>query len=536
MSVTPAPANTDRMRTGCHLGDLMVAALKRHRDAPVLFLGDTTLTGGQMAAEVSRYVQAFEALGVGTGSPVGLLATNRPEVLLAVASGQVQGQRRTALHPLGSFDDHAYALSDAGISTLVVDPVPHIAERAAALLDKVDALQQVLTLGPVPPELAGRARDLSALAAEQAARPLAAAELEPDHIVSITYTGGTTGRPKGVIGTASSMATMTQIQLAEWEWPQAPRFLVCTPLSHAGAAFFLPTLMKGGAMYVLPRFDVAEVLRTIEEQRITATMVVPSMLYALLDHPDSRTRDLSSLEIVYYGAAAINPARLKEAIDRWGPIFAQFYGQTESPMAISYLPTGAHEGKRLASCGRPSAFLRTALLGADDQPVPVGEPGEICVSGPLLAAGYWGQPEITAETFRNGWLRTGDVAREDEDGYWYIVDRTKDMIVTGGFNVFPREVEDVVGEHPAVAQVAVIGVPDAKWGEAVTAVVVLRSDAARDEAALAALTSQIQDLVRERKGSVQAPKQVLVTDALPLTGLGKPDKKALRARYAAPAG
>ena len=217
-------------------------------------------------------------------------------------------------------------------------------------------------------------------------------------------------------------------------------------------------------------------LRTIEEQRITATMLVPSMLYALMDHPDSRTRDLSSLETVYYGASAINPVRLQEAIERFGPIFAQYYGQSEAPMVISYLAKGDHDKARLSSCGRPSAFLRTALLGEDGKPVPVGEPGEICVAGPLLAGGYWNLPEETAETFRDdGWMHTGDVAREDEDGFWFIVDRTKDMIVTGGFNVFPREVEDVVAEHPAVAQVGVIGVPDERWGEAVTAVVVLRA-------------------------------------------------------------
>jgi fatty-acyl-CoA synthase len=255
------------------------------------------------------------------------------------------------------------------------------------------------------------------------------------------------------------------------------------------------------------------------------------MLYALMDHPDSKTRDLSSLETVYYGASAINPVRLKEAIDRFGPIFAQYYGQSEAPMVISYLAKADHDEKRLSSCGRPSAFLRTALLDEDGRQVPVGEPGEICVAGPLLAGGYWNLPDETAETFRDGWMHTGDVAREDEDGFWFIVDRTKDMIVTGGFNVFPREVEDVVAEHPMVAQVGVIGTPHEKFGEAVTAIVVLRSDAPTDEESIARMTAEIQDAVKERKGSVQSPKQVIVADSLPLTGLGKPDKKALRAQY-----
>ena len=161
--------------------------------------------------------------------------------------------------------------------------------------------------------------------------------------MSITYTGGTTGKPKGVIGTSQAMNTMSQIQLAEWEWPENPRFLMCTPLSHAGAAFFVPTVIKGGSLFVLSRFDPAEVLETIEEQKITATMLVPTMLYALMDHPDSQTRDLSSLETVYYGASAINPVRLKEAIERFGPIFAQYYGQSEAPMVITYLPKGDHD-------------------------------------------------------------------------------------------------------------------------------------------------------------------------------------------------
>jgi fatty-acyl-CoA synthase len=524
MTDTPRP---DPLRLGTHNGHLMVAALKRHRDKPVMFLGETTLTGGDVARRISQYVQAFESLGAGQGTPAALLALNRPEVLFILGAGQTQGYRRTSLHPLGSLDDHAYVLNDAGITALIIDPVPMFVERALGLIEKVPGLTRVLTIGPVPEELAHIGQDLAATAETFEAQPLEARLLPPDHIVSITYTGGTTGKPKGVIGTCQAMATMTQVQLAEWEWPESPRFLMCTPLSHAGAAFFVPTVIKGGCLVVLPRFDPAEVLRTIEEQRITATMLVPSMLYALMDHPDSRTRDLSSLETVYYGASAINPVRLAEAIERFGPIFAQYYGQSEAPMVISYLAKGDHDKARLSSCGRPSALLRTALLDEDGKPVPVGEPGEICVAGPLLAGGYWNLPDETAETFRDGWMHTGDVAREDEDGFWFIVDRTKDMIVTGGFNVFPREVEDVVAEHPAVAQVGVIGTPDEKWGEAVTAIVVLREGAELSDE----VVREIKDAVRERKGAVQSPKQVIATDALPLTGLGKPDKKALRAKY-----
>ncbi len=523
--------SSDLLRHPLHTGHLTVGALKRHRDSPVLFLGDTTLTGGELAMRISQYIQAFEALGAGSDTTVGLLSLNRPEVLMVIGAGQTQGYRRTALHPLGSLDDHAYVLSDAGATSLIIDPNPMFTERAVGLLEKVPSLRQVLTFGPVPAELADVGHDLIAEAARYSPQPLVARELPPDHIGGLAYTGGTTGKPKGVMGTVGNITAMTTIQLAEWEWPQRPRFLMCTPLSHAGAAFFVPTIVKGGEMIVLGRFDPAEVLATIEERRITATMLVPSMIYALMDHPDSRTRDLSSLETVYYGASAMNPVRLAEAIDRFGPIFAQYYGQSEAPMAITYLAKADHTPERLTSCGRPTLFARVALLGTDGAPVPLGEVGEICVSGPLLSGGYWNLPEVTAETFRDGWLHTGDMAREDEDGFYYIVDRVKDMIVTGGFNVFPREVEDVVAEHPAVAQVCVIGTPDEKWGEAVTAVIVLRPEHPADADAVAAVTAEIQASVKDRKGSVHTPKQVIVVDSVPVTALGKPDKKAVRARF-----
>ena len=524
-------SSEDLLRHPLHAGHLTVGALKRNKDKPVLFLGDTTLTGGQLAERISRYIQAFEALGAGTGVAVGLLSLNRPEVLMIIGAGQTQGYRRTALHPLGSLDDHAYVLNDAGITSLIIDPNPMFVERALGLLEKVPGLTQVLTIGPVPEALAGVAVDLNAEAAKYSPKPLVAADLPPDHIGGMAYTGGTTGKPKGVIGTVQSITTMTTIQLAEWEWPERPKFLMCTPLSHAGAAFFVPTIVKGGEMVVLSKFDPAEVLRVIEEQKITATMLVPSMIYALMDHPDSHTRDLSSLETVYYGASAMNPVRLAEAIRRFGPIFAQYYGQSEAPMVITYLAKGDHDEKRLTSCGRPTLFARTALLGEDGKPVPQGEVGEICVSGPLLSGGYWNLPDETSRTFHDGWMHTGDLAREDEDGFWYIVDRTKDMIVTGGFNVFPREVEDVVAEHPSVAQVCVIGTPDEKWGEAVTAVVVLRPDAPSDGESVSRMTAEIQAAVKERKGSVQSPKQVIVVESVPVTALGKPDKKSVRAQF-----
>ena len=315
----------DLLRHPVHSGHLLIGALNRHRNKPVLHLGDTTLTGGELAAKISQYVQAFEALGAGRGETSGLLSLNRPEVLMITSAGQTRGYRRLALHPLGSLDDHAYVLTDSGTTSLIIDPNPAFTERAIGLLNKVPALKQVLTIGPVPAELAAAAQaagatvlDLTAEADKYQPKPLEAAHLEPSHVNGLSYTGGTTGKPKGVMMTTQATSTMTTIQLAEWEWPENPRFLMLTPLSHAGAAYFLPTLIKGGEMHVMAKFDPGAALQYIEEHRITATFVVPAMLYSLMDHPDSHTRDLSSLETVYYGASAINPVRLAEAISRFG--------------------------------------------------------------------------------------------------------------------------------------------------------------------------------------------------------------------------
>jgi fatty-acyl-CoA synthase len=345
-------SSEDLLRHPLHSGHLTVGALKRNRDKPVLFLGDTTLTGGQLADRISQYIQAFEALGAGTGAAVGLLSLNRPEVLMIIGAGQTQGYRRTALHPLGSLDDHAYVLSDAGITSLIIDPVPMFVERALGLLEKVSSLKQILTIGPVPSELADVAVDLDAEGAKYSPQPLAAADLPPDHIGGLTYTGGTTGKPKGVIGTAQSISTMTTIQLAEWEWPEHPKFLMCTPLSHAGAAFFMPTIVKGGEMVVLSKFDPAEVLRVIEEQRITATMLVPSMIYALMDHPDSHTRDLSSLETVYYGSARSSPSTTGSPRRRWS---SRIWPRETTTRSGSRRAAGRH-----CSVG-PRCWARTAI-------------------------------------------------------------------------------------------------------------------------------------------------------------------------------
>ena len=347
---------------------------------------------------------------------------------------------------------------------------------------------------------------------------------------ALVYTGGTTGRPKAVQSTYRSGVSMTQIQMQEWDWPDEIRFLVCTPLSHAAGAVLAPTILNGGAMYVLDQFAPDAFFDAVAEHRITATMLVPVMLYVLMDNPRAAEADLSSLETIFYGASPMSPARLEEAIGMWGQKFCQFYGQSEVPMVISTLRKADHDLSvpgRLQSAGRPTPWVHFGLLDDDNKPVPEGEAGEICVRGPLVMAGYKDLADQTAEAFAGGWMHTGDVGRLDDDGFLHIVDRKKDMIVSGGFNVFPSEVENVMTTHEAVAQVAVIGVPDEQWGEAVKAVVVLRPD----HEASNELIEDLKALVKEAKGSVQSPKTIDFADAIPLSPLGKPDKKALRAQY-----
>ena len=275
--------------------------------------------------------------------------------------------------------------------------------------------------------------------------------MDGESVSALAYTGGTTGRPKGVMNTYRASAAMVQVMTSDWQWPAEVRHLICTPLSHAGSSFFVPILLHGGSMFVLPAFEAGAVLEAIERHRITSVMLVPSMIYALLDHPNFATTDLSSLETVFYGASAMSPTRLQEAIRKLGPIFFQFFGQTECPMVITMLRKEEHlvdDLDRLASCGRPVPWARVALLDEAGNEVPKGEPGEMCVRGPLVMRGYLNRPDETAAAFEGGWMHTGDVAREDADGFLTIVDRTKDMIVSGGFNVFPREVEDVISRHP----------------------------------------------------------------------------------------
>ncbi|MDY0007073.1 MAG: AMP-binding protein [Spongiibacteraceae bacterium] len=503
---------------------LLIDGLNRYDDRPCLFMGDSVATYAEVRATTSQVVQALQSLGLGKGARVAIISGNRPEVLSNIAAISLAGCVGTPLHPMGSLADQAYVLEDAGIEALIFDPTL-FEQRAQELQQQVPGVRHLLAFGPSAVGV-----DYLALAAGFAPGPLVAPDVRPEDLSSLTYTGGTTGRPKGVMSSYRGSAYLTMIQMAEWEFPETLRMLITTPLSHAAAAFFVPVLQRGGAFYVLPGFTPDLFFDWVERYRITATMLVPVMLYTLLDSPRATSADISSLSTIFYGASPISPARLREGLEKWGPIFYQFFGQSEAPMVLANMSKRDHDIdnlERLSSCGRPTPWMHLALLDDNNQPVAPGEPGEICVRGPLVMKGYSGLPAQTEEAFAGGWMHTGDIGRLDKEGFLYIVDRKKDMIISGGFNVFPREVEDVLSGHAAVAQVAVVGVPDARWGEAVKAVVVLKAGFEPGDD----LTAALIEAVKQAKGSVQAPKSVDYVDRIPLTPVGKPDKKALKAQY-----
>ena len=503
------------------MGDLILRAIRRGGERIAFALDEQAISYREFGAQLSRMVQALEARGLRHGDAIAVLSSNRPEAVLVNAAGYLMGLRSTWMHPLASEDDHAYLLEDSGVQYLFVDP-GMFATRAKSLQARIPGLRRVFGLGAND-----FGEDILAGLGAYPTGPLAS-KAQPDDICTLIYTGGTTGKPKGVVHSHRVQVTMVVTELADWDWPAEVRFLAMTPITHAAGAMIVAVMSRGGTFVMSKGFEPQRFFELVERHRITATFLVPTMIYVLLDHPGIASADLSSLALIIYGASPMSPARLIEAMQRFGPVFMQLYGQSEAPNCITALHRYEHDPEnhpeRLASCGTPSGPSQVCLLDEAGNEVPVGEVGEICVRGPLVMLGYWNKPEETERAFRHGWLHTGDMARRDADGFIYIVDRSKDLIITGGFNVFPREVEDVLTRHPAVAAAAVIGVPDEKWGEAVKAVVVLKAGEAVAPEALIAL-------VREHKGPVQAPKSVDFVDALPVTGLGKPDKKALRAKY-----
>ena len=454
------------------------------------------------------------------GSPaarVALLSANRADAWCAAVAAHISRLATTWLHPLASLEDQIHQIEDCEAEILVIDADTFLM-RGGELAARAAGLRQVFTLG--------RAEfGVDLLAAVETVGSATARDLAgPDDVAALLYTGGTTGKSKGALRRHRQLSGFAGAVLANFEIPDTPQFLAVAPISHVAGTKVLPTLMRGGTVHLVRGFDPEAVLAAIARERINFTLLVPTMIYVLLDHPALSKTDLTSLELLLYGASPISPSRLFEALERIGPVFSQLYGQTECyPIAVLRKSDHGRDNPELAlSCGFPVEGCEVKILDEADQEVAVGEPGEICVRSPYAMAEYWKRPEQTASTLRNGWLHTDDIARADEHGYMFILDRKKDMIVSGGFNIYPREVEDVLAAHPGVLMAAVMGAPDDKWGEAVTAFVVARGDAPPT-------AQELIDLVKERKGSAHAPKHIEFVAQLPLTAVGKIDKKKLRA-------
>ncbi|GAB2699785.1 AMP-binding protein [Kitasatospora kifunensis] len=492
-------------------------ALAQWPQREAVVYGDRRLNAGDLRDLVYRMARALLTQGLGRGSTVTLLSGNLPETLAARYAANLIGCTINHLYNKLSVEVQAAIVADVETAALIVDP--RLAERAGELL-ALTPVPTVLTLGA-----ATLGKDLLELAAQESAEPLAGLARAED-IATIRHTGGTTGHPKGICSTFGQGAAfrngLQDSEEAEGE-EKVERQLVCTTLAHAAGHLADHTLGEGGAVVLLDDFDPAEVLATIERERITRLFVLPPLMYQLLDHPDSKDADTSSLRTLLYGGCLASPARLVDALRRFGPVLFQFYGQNEAG-GISTLSAEDHDPERpdrLRSAGKVLDGVEVEIRGEDGRALPVGELGEICVRANGVMQGYWKQPELTAEVLRDGWLHTGDLGHFDEDGYLTVVDRLKDMIIVVGGHVYTSELEDALNSHPQVLQSAVFGVPDADRMEQVHAVVVLAPGATVEE-------QELRAMVREERGAMYEPARITFADALPLTDVGKPDKKLLR--------
>jgi fatty-acyl-CoA synthase len=410
---------------------------------------------------------------------------------------------------------------DAEVDVLVVDPA--LDDLGATVLERAQRSPIVFGLGGD-----GLGPDILALAdAEQSSRLELAPTVNAKTVSKILYTGGTTGKPKGVVITQEVDLSNSTLPLSVYGMRRRARSLISAPMTHAGNPITGSTLLGGGTVLVEPAFSPDSFVHAFEHRGATSTVGVPTMIYAIQDYAEERAVDLPSLEHFLYAASPISPTRLAAAQERWGQVFVQVY----SGMELAGIGTILHQDEHdlsdpalLSSAGRAMPHVDVQVFGLDGLALPSGEIGEIRVRGHGMFAGYVNRPHDYAAAMEGGWYHTGDMGRIDVDGYLTIVDRMKDVIMTGGFSVFSREVEDALTEQRGVVSAAVIGVPDDHWGEAVKAIVVVAPGSQLSG-------EDLIEAVRVRKGSVSAPKTVDFVEAMPLTPAGKIDKKLLRAPF-----
>jgi len=510
------------------IGDLYDRCVQYYGDRIALTYKNRSLTYREMGYQANCLVTALNKLGLRKGDRVGFLMANCPEYVCCEYAVAKLGATRVPLAVLLNPNDHIYMLNLVECNTIIYHE--KMADRIRGMLPKLETVKNFICVAEDATVVMEGHLHLQTLVNENEPSRFRA-DLDPEDLAGIYFTGGTTGKPKGVMLSHRAWVYTILIEMLEFDFAREEVFAYLTPLTHAGGCLLLPVLLRSGRCVIMDHFDPGEFLQTVEREQVTITFLVPTMIYVLLDHPDLTKYRLDSLRNIIYGASAIAPERLKQAIATLGPIFTQLFGQTEAPMAFSVLPREDHiiadpvrERQVFASAGRPTFHCEVRLVDDDGKDVELGQPGEIITRCANMMSGYYKNPEATRDTIRDGWLYTGDIAKRDEQGFIYIVDRKKDMIISGGFNIYPREIEDVLFEHPAVKDTAVIGIPHDKWGEEVKAIVVLREKGAADEQELIAF-------VKSRKGSLVAPKSVEFWDSIPLTNLGKANKKIIRSRF-----
>ncbi|WP_432251807.1 AMP-binding protein [Streptomyces sp. HNM1019] len=494
-------------------------------EAPCLICDGEVKTYADVQELSGRVAAALVADGVQPGDKVAILSTNDPTSFTCVFGISRAGAVWCPINPRNEARENRELLELFECSVLIFQA------SFASLVEAIrSALPRLRTLVCLDDDLewAARWEDFLARGTEPVDRRC------PDDLTMIVGTGGTTGRPKGVMLPGPSIETMTAITLMSYPWPRdgaRPTYLALAPLTHAAGVLCFPVLCHGGSIVIMRTPDIAGFLDHVEHNRITHTFLPPTLIYMLLDHPTLDERNLSSLQCFWYGAAPMSASRLEEALNRIGPVMAQLFGQTEAPMMIStmaprdhYDSDGAIARARLASAGRPSPLVAVAIMADDGRLLERGERGEIVLRSSLVMRGYFNDGAATAEASAHGWHHTGDIGYLDDDGFLFIVDRAKDMVITGGFNVYSAEVEQALMAHPAVADCAVIGLPDDKWGERLTAVLQIRHGSTLDP-------EELKSFVKARIGSVKTPKQIEIWEDLPRSKIGKVLKTEIKKEF-----
>jgi long-chain acyl-CoA synthetase len=478
---------------------------------PAFVDGDHRATYSELGERCRRLAGALQANGVGVGDRVAVLMGNGHRYLECYFALPGMGAVLVPLNNRLALPELCYILEDAGVHTLIADDTH--ADIARALAEHV---KQVV--------VGAEDYEATLASAVPAALPVAVGEQE---LAGLFYTGGTTGLAKGVmLSHRNLLANATHITIA-LEYSEREIYLHAAPMFHLadGASTYSVTWV-GGCHTFIPTFDAGTTIEVIERERVTAVLLVPAMLSAITEHPAAATADLTSLRMVLHGAAPIASTLLRRSIEVMGCSFAQGYGMTEVAPLATVL---SHEEElvndpRLRSAGREIVGVEVTVRRSDGEPCGIGEVGEVVVRGPNVMRGYWNKPAETAEVLVDGWYWTRDLGYLDGDGFLFLVDRAKDMIISGGENVYSIEVEDAICKHPAVLEVAVIGVPDDKWGERVHAAIVLRTSTTLSEAELSAHCHRLI-------AGYKCPRSVEFLDALPRSGAGKILKRDIRDRY-----